>query len=96
MAYSVLIKLWALLPKWLLIASVACFFAYFTGVSHGQAPYELAAKISEVEVRHETKIIKQIIDRTNLEERMLNENLKNHVCIIDDSVARQLSDGSTN
>ena len=75
---------------------MACFIAYFTGVSHGRAPYELVAKISEVEVRYETKIIKQIIDRTNLEERVLNENFKNHVCIIDDNVAKQLSDDSTN
>lgn len=91
MVYSIILRVWALVPKWLLVGLVACFFAYYTGVSHGREPYKLAAKVQEAKAtviaRAATKEHQEIDER----EKVLNETIEIDYCTISDADARKLS-----
>lgn len=91
MGYSILLRIWALIPKWLLVGLVACFFAYFTGVSHGREPYKLAAKLQEAK----TKVIARTFDQTERQiqskGQKANEAIKDFECIAGAGVADWLS-----
>ena len=91
MGYSIFIRLWALLPNWLLIALIACFFAYFTGVSHGRAPYKLATKLqkerAKLIIKHNNTIKKSIKRKGE----KANGQLKNNACNINAADAAILS-----
>lgn len=93
MAYSaILLRVWALIPKWVLVGLAACFFAYYSGVSHGREPYRTAQKLNDAKqvliVRH-SKTDKSTIERLS---RQANETIENNECIINDADARKLSD----
>ena len=89
-------RLLALMPKWVPVAIVAGFGIYYTGVSHGRAPYKQAAAISAATSKVVTKNfdLKEIQTRKNGEKA--NEALKNVECFIDDDMANWLSINRSN
>lgn len=92
MVYSILSRIWSLIPKWLLVGLVACFFTYLTGVSHGREPYKLAAKLQfeKAKVIGKNATEKHLkIDEKGI---VANENTENYDWVFDGYVAGKLSD----
>uniref|UniRef100_A0A2A4Z125 Uncharacterized protein n=1 Tax=OCS116 cluster bacterium TaxID=2030921 RepID=A0A2A4Z125_9PROT len=87
MAYSFLLRIWALIPKWLLVGLVAYFFAYYMGVSHGREPYKLAAKAKVIGKNANEKHLK--IDEKGI---IANESTQNYDWVFDINATRKLSD----
>ncbi|MGL1921997.1 MAG: hypothetical protein OCD03_13315 [Hyphomicrobiales bacterium] len=90
MGFNIILRLFNLLPKWLLISSVAVFVAYMLGISHGREPYQLAAKVHEVKA----KLMNQAFDQTEKYIRQkgkeANETIEIDYCKISDADARNL------
>lgn len=84
--------LWVLIPKWLLAGLVACFFAYYTGVSHGRAPYELAEQVTKSLAKPITKQSKKVDELIEIKRKSAHENLKNNDYVFDDDNSNKLSD----
>ncbi len=92
MVFNLFLKLWKYFPKGLLILLAALLIAYFIGISHGRAPYVLAAKNFEIKAR--------IIVKGNKKQQLsilkkraeADEKLKDNNCIISDYDAHILSD----
>ena len=82
----------ARIPKGLFIGFIACFFAYYLGVSHGRAPYKLAMAIqdarAEIIIKHTDKIRHMIEQKGKLADEIFETN----DCDINDSDAQRLSD----
>lgn len=96
MAYSILLRVWAWIPKWALVGAVACFFAYYTGVNHGRAPYELAAKIQDARAAIIIKRTDKIRDVIRQKGKEADETIEIDGCVISDADARKLSDIKAN
>ncbi|MGL1919960.1 MAG: hypothetical protein OCD03_02920 [Hyphomicrobiales bacterium] len=96
MVFNFLLRLFNLIPKWLLISSVAVFVAYMLGISHGREPYKLAVKVHEVKA----KLVNQAFDQTEKYIRQkgkeVNEAIEIDYCKISDADARKLSNIGNN
>ncbi|MCJ8325198.1 MAG: hypothetical protein HRU29_11705 [Rhizobiales bacterium] len=97
MAYSmVLMRIWKLVPKWLLVALATYVFGYYTGVGHGRAPFETAQKVRDAQqvliVRHSKTDISTIKQQSE----QANETTKNNECMLGADDADGLSDIRTN
>lgn len=84
------------LPKRLLVGLAACFVVYFLGVSHGRAPYKLAAAVQDARAAGITK--RTDSDRQTIRQkgRQANETIKDNECILNDVDASKLHNISAN
>ncbi|NRA85794.1 MAG: hypothetical protein HRU28_00070 [Rhizobiales bacterium] len=95
MAYSIFIRLWALLPKHLLFILAAIltvsFIVYFKGVSDGREPFRQAAQKLEIKAKIITNQTK--IDRTVIKQKGAKANVEadKFVCSINSVTADGLS-----
>lgn len=92
MAYNFFISILAGIPKWLLIGVVAGFFSYYLGISHGRAPYKLAAEIQGARAKMIIKRADRIRDMIEQKGRQAYEIFNDNECIISDVDAQRLSD----
>uniref|UniRef100_A0A2A4YZ28 Uncharacterized protein n=1 Tax=OCS116 cluster bacterium TaxID=2030921 RepID=A0A2A4YZ28_9PROT len=85
-------NIFALLPKWVLLALGLSVFTYYLGISHGRAPYKLAAKLqnarAEIIIKHTDKI-RDMIEQKG---KLAYEIFDNNECVINDVDAQRLSD----
>ena len=92
MAYSILLRIWALIPKWLLVGLVACVFAYYMGVSHGREPYKLAAKVQAAKAKVIGKNANEKHLKIDEKGIIANESTQNYDWVFDINATRKLSD----
>lgn len=96
MGFNMLFSLVRHIPKWLIIASIAVIFAYFSGISQGHAPYKLAQKLSVVRVQSSVKQL-QISNRLLVSKKdKAVEIFADYNCFIDDIGANGLSNIQAN
>lgn len=96
MGFNIILRLFNLIPKWLLISSVAVFVAYMLGISHGREPYKLAAKVHEVKAKLVTETFTETEKAVRQKGKEANETFEIDFCKISDIDARKLSNISAN
>lgn len=92
MAYNFLLRIWVLIPKWLLVGLAACFFAYYTGISHGREPYKLAANVLAAKAKVIGKNANEQHLKIDQKGIIANEITQNYDWVFDNYTADKLSD----
>lgn len=90
MVFNYALKIFNFIPKWLLIAAVACGVSYLVGKSHGREPYKAAEKIlkEKLKVAVKTKVKNSEVVKN---EKKVSKQLEGYECIITGDIASLLS-----